>query len=167
MTPQCLMCLSETSRCLIFSILWLGRLIKEKKNLRVNMNFHYQPLTLWCKCVYHISQGKCGGEEWKVLKHHLIPWVVEIVKSTQSNTSVSYSPWRATSKMGWVPETSSLILSFYLSLDSWERIGLFCKLQRWVMENFLPKSLTSLSDFKPMSECDFLIGSTTKLAFTF
>lgn len=111
------------------------------------MNFHYQPLTLWCKCVYHISQGKCGGEKWKVLKYHLIPWVVERVKSTQSNTSVSYSPWRATSKMGWVPETSSLILSFYQSLESWERTGLFHKLQRWVMENFFLPQVSHLPEW--------------------
>lgn len=114
-----------------FSMLWLGRLIKKKKkkDMRVKMNFHYQPLTVWCKCVYHISQEKCCRKEWKVLKYHLILWVVEIVKSTQINMSVSYHPWISTSKLGWVPETSSLILSFY-SVDDWERTGGVSQIQK-------------------------------------
>lgn len=49
----------------------------------------------------------------KISPHFL--GVVEIVKSTQSNTSVSYRPSRATSRMGWVPETGSLTLSLWIA----------------------------------------------------
>lgn len=71
----------------------LGTLIKgKKKSLRIKMNFHYQPLTLWYKCVYHISLGNCGEKEWKVLKCYLAFWGRNIKKAHWSNTSVS-SQW--------------------------------------------------------------------------
>lgn len=76
MTPQCLMCLSETSKCLIFLCYGLEGSSKRKKNLRVKMNFHYQPLTLWCKCVYHISQGEVWRGRMKSAKTspHFLGW---------------------------------------------------------------------------------------------